>query len=145
MKILAIESSTALGSVAILENSQVKAFSSSTNLRTHSEFLNPAVESCLQKSGWELKDIDVFCCGQGPGMFTGIRVAGNIIKSFSAFYNKPLVTVDSLSLLSFQNKTLEPLVCAINAYKNMLYTAMYLDGKCVLAPCALTIPNLENK
>ena len=143
MRVLAIESSTILASVAVLENDKILSFASSTNQRSHSEFLNPAIEKCLQTSGINFNQIDVFACGLGPGSFTGVRVAGNIAKSFSYLFSKPMVAIDSLEILHHQNLSKGYQVVLINAYKNQVYTAFYVDGQRVLAPCALNLEKLE--
>jgi tRNA threonylcarbamoyladenosine biosynthesis protein TsaB len=134
MTLLALETSTQLGGVAVIQDGQVLASESSLRQKGHSEILHPFIETCLAKSGLKLTDIDVFAVGQGPGSFTGIRVAANAGKAFAYAYQKPLVTIDSLMLMASAvkqktlpvvlNKTL-PVVAMINAYKNMVYFGMF--------------------
>jgi len=147
MNVLALESSTTVASVAICQKSQVLATESSSSLRTHSEFLNPAIERCLQKANLTLIEIDLFACGVGPGSFTGIRVAASIAKTFALTFQKPLVSLDSLTLLMetarLQGETTEDVLCLINAHKNMTYTARFTGHKVTLSPTALTIPDLN--
>lgn len=144
MIILAAESCSSLGSVAVFNNNTLLSFSSSSNQRGHSEFLNPAIDESLRKSNLSLKEVDIFSCGKGPGSFTGIRVAANIIKSFSYIYKKPMVVCDSFEMLHQQNQSFGPQVFILNAFKNMVYACFYIDDQRVLESCALTIPALEN-
>jgi tRNA threonylcarbamoyladenosine biosynthesis protein TsaB len=153
MIVLALESSTTVASVAICqessspETSQVLATESSSSQRTHSEFLNPAIERCLLKSSLTLADVDLFACGIGPGSFTGLRVASSIAKTFSLTFQKPLVAMDSLTLLMqtarMQGETTRDVICMINAHKNMNYTARFSGTEMKLAPAALTIPEIN--
>lgn len=126
MKILALETSTSRGSVALIINGKVVAEESSLRQKSHTEHINPFVESCLHKANLQLKDIDVFAVGQGPGSFTGIRVAANAGKTYSYSFSKPLVTIDSLSLLAQQAQGSDkPVLAMINAYKNMVYLGLF--------------------
>lgn len=125
MIVLAMETSTQLGGVAVIKDGQVLAMESSLRQKSHSEVLNRFVQNCLDKSELKLDDVDVFAVGQGPGSFTGIRVAANAGKGFSYIYNKPLVTLDSLILMAAAVKTKLPVLSIINAYKNMVYLGLF--------------------
>lgn len=80
MKILAMETSTLVGGVAVVIDGKVAAEESSLRQKSHSENISPFVDHCLSKAGLKLEDIDVFAVGQGPGSFTGIRIAANAEK-----------------------------------------------------------------
>jgi N6-L-threonylcarbamoyladenine synthase/tRNA threonylcarbamoyladenosine biosynthesis protein TsaB len=127
--------------------SKILATDSSTSQRTHSEFINPAIERCLKQSGLELQDIDAFACGSGPGSFTGLRVAANIAKTFSMTFQKPLVVVDSLTLLMLEARARgaaqDQILCLINAHKNMNYLALFNGFKVEKAPCAMTMQEMN--
>jgi tRNA threonylcarbamoyladenosine biosynthesis protein TsaB len=125
MIVLAMETSTLLGGVAVVKDGQVMAVESSLRQKSHSENLNVFIEHCLQQAKLQLSDVDVFSVGQGPGSFTGIRVAANAGKSFSYIYDKPLVTIDSLVLLATPVRTQMPVLSIINAYKNMVYFGLF--------------------
>lgn len=129
MIVLAMETSTQLGGVALIRDGKVIAKESSLRQRSHSEVLNRFVQNCLGKANISLEDVDAFAVGQGPGSFTGIRVAANIGKSFSYIYNKPLITLDSLFLLAAAVKSELPVLSLINAYKNMVYFGLFLPAK----------------
>lgn len=126
MKILAMETSTLVGGVAVVIDGKVAAEESSLRQKSHSENISPFVDHCLSKAGLKLEDIDVFAVGQGPGSFTGIRIAANAGKTFAYSFNKPMVTIDSLMLLAYQAKASGKNVAAmINAYKNMVYLGVF--------------------
>ncbi len=126
MNILAMETSTLLGGVAVVSQGKVLAEESSAQQRTHSEIISPFVDSCLKKSGLTLEQIDVFAVGQGPGSFTGIRVAANAGKTFAYSFDKPMITIDSLVLLAAPAAGQKlPVLSIINAYKNMVYLGLF--------------------
>lgn len=126
MKILAMETSTHLGGVAVVIDGHVVADEFSLRQKSHTEIISPFVDECLKKANLKLEDIDAFAVGQGPGSFTGIRVAANAGKTFSYSFNKPLVTIDSLVLLAEQARgSAYPVLSIINAYKNMVYLGLF--------------------
>lgn len=122
MKVLAFETSTQLASVSLIVDGIVVAEESSRRQRTHSEVVSVFAESVVKKSGLKFSDIDIYATGQGPGSFTGIRVGANAAKSFAYSFKKPMVTVDSLTVLAAQvTDKSRPVLAIINAYKNMVY------------------------
>jgi tRNA threonylcarbamoyl adenosine modification protein YeaZ len=129
MIILAAETSTLLGSVAVLKDHQILAHKESMRQGSHSEVLNTFIEQALKEAQLTLQDIDLFATGIGPGSFTGIRICLNTIKTFSYCFNKPCATLNSLQNLAspFLSLKIEnrPVVSIINAYKNMVYLAVY--------------------
>ncbi len=155
---LSCETSTLLGSVAIHKNDQLLAERNLMRQGSHSDSLNLMIEDCLAESKLTLHQVDVFSCGIGPGSFTGIRISINTIKTFAYVYNKPCSVVDSLENLAALNMQLnsqhnsqktEHLVCAINAYKNMLYIAEYRLDKnkqleIIQPPQVIRIQNLSS-
>lgn len=150
MKILALESSTSVGGVALWAEGQVVGEELSPTQRQHSEVLNVFVENLLKKNSLTLSQIDAFAVGQGPGSFTGIRVASNAGRTFAYLQNKPLVTVDTLTLLAEQTRgKTRPVLAMINAYKNMVYFARYdvrgFEPILVEGPIALPLADLGAK
>jgi tRNA threonylcarbamoyladenosine biosynthesis protein TsaB len=149
MRILALETSTQLGGAAIIENGRILAERSSTEQRSHSEHLHPLIDDCLNEARLHLSDIDVFAVGQGPGSFTGIRVAANIGKSYAYAFSKPLVSIDSLSLLAAPclGRPMNVL-SIINAHKNMVYLGLFdvseKEPKYLLGPTAVPVRELKN-
>lgn len=148
MKILSFESSTACGSVAVVVDGKVLSFEQSMASRAHAEFMNPAAQRCLNAAKLKSSEIDIFACGLGPGSFTGLRVSGNIAKSFAMTFQKPLVAIDSLTLLKegalAKNKDLgKSYLCLINAFKNMLYMAYFEGDNVLIPPTAMTLPEIH--
>ena len=140
--ILALETSTQIGSVAFVEKGRVLWETSSTRQKSHSETINVFIQDGLKNLGRSMNDISCVAIGQGPGSFTGIRVAGNVGKTLSYSLQIPFVTVDSLTILAaqVQDKSL-PVLSIINAYKNMVYYGFF-DVQSSESPQALSGPHV---
>jgi tRNA threonylcarbamoyladenosine biosynthesis protein TsaB len=74
VKVLALDTSTPRGSVALLEGRDLAAELRLLSLETHSARLLGSVEYLLRISGWQLGDLHLVAAGIGPGSFTGIRI-----------------------------------------------------------------------
>jgi N6-L-threonylcarbamoyladenine synthase/tRNA threonylcarbamoyladenosine biosynthesis protein TsaB len=133
IKILAIETSTNLGGISILENDKVLFTKNSREQKSHSELVHQFIEEGLAQLNFKLSDFQIYAVSEGPGSFTGIRVAVNTGKTYSYVYKKPLIGISSLHCLAFQNlekilnspKPISNIFCMINAYKNMVYYAKF--------------------
>lgn len=134
MTILACETSTLLGSVAVIKDGNVLCKKELLRQGSHSEMLNTFIAECLTSSDLQLSNIDVFVTGLGPGSFTGLRISLNTIKTLGYVHHKPVWGCDSLLNLAFENKKnltndsflkSKKITSMINAYKNMVYIAEY--------------------
>lgn len=147
--ILAFESSTKLGSVAIIKNGICTHYKESDVQKSHSENLNQFAFELLNEAKLELHDIDCFAAGIGPGSFTGIRVSVNAIKTFGYAYLKPVIGIDSLMCLALQNSVENKnTLCLINAYKNMSYFGIYqyqgLETQVLKDPSVILMKDIES-
>lgn len=126
MKILACDTSTLLGSVAVSDGTRVLASRATHRAGSHTDTINGMILDCLKEAKLSLKDIDVFSSGLGPGSFTGIRISLNTIKTFSYIHQKPAAGLDSLLMMADQAKDKSEFITPmINAFKNMVYIAEY--------------------
>ena len=83
MKILAIDTSSKICSVAVLENDQLVDEINLDNGLTHSENLMPILAELLNKNALKLADFDLISCCTGPGSFTGIRIVGASVEALA--------------------------------------------------------------
>lgn len=131
MRVLAIETSTATGGVALVVDGRLVHREISSQQRSHGELLNVFIEKCLDAGGLSAESLDLIAVGRGPGSFTGLRVAAGIAKSLSYSLSKPLVAVDSATLLANQEISSADIpdsrlvMTLVNAHKNLLYAAMF--------------------
>jgi len=127
MKILAIETSTLLGGIAILDDSSGLIAEVKLNVKsTHSERLLSEVGHIMDKTGLQLKDIDVFAVSIGPGSFTGLRIGVSTVKGFSYATGRPIVAVPTLEALAWNFPICRYPVCTVlDARKKEVYAALF--------------------
>ena len=125
MKILCIDTSSKLCSVAVLEDTTLINKLELDNGLTHSETLMPLIKKLLESINLSLKDIDLLVSDIGPGSFTGIRIGVATCKAFSDSLNIPCVGISSLEVLA-HNITNDSLICStIDCKNNNCYFALY--------------------
>ena len=101
MNLLAIETSTSLASVALSCNG-VLFFEEKTALKDHATSLLPMIESLFKDAACEFGDLDGIVFGQGPGSFTGLRIACSVAKGLAYAHSLPLFAVSSLDAIAYQ-------------------------------------------
>ena len=126
MRILAIDTSTMLGGIAIMDDLNLIAESRLNVKSTHSERLMTEIEHCLKQSGLKISDIDVFAVAIGPGSFTGLRIGLSTAKGFSYATGKPIVSVPTLDALALNFPYSKYPVCTmLDARKKEVYAALF--------------------
>ena len=126
MKILALESSAGVASVALCENEKLLHLVQDHSGHTHSETLLPMVASALEKHGLCPHDIDLFACSVGPGSYTGLRIGVATVKGLAFGTGKPCVPVSSLEALAQNCACFEGLICPVmDARRDQMYTAFF--------------------
>ena len=123
MKILSIDTSSKVCSVAILEDNNVIAQKNIEDEKTHSQKLMPMLDELLKSCNIEIKDFDLYVCCTGPGSFTGVRIGVSTVKAFNDVTNIPISSVSSLESLAYNTLNSEfssksNLVCSIIDAKN---------------------------
>lgn len=127
MLILAVDTTTFSGSVALLRKTTLLAEVNLESPMTHSEKLLPAVDFILESNSLDIQDIDGYALSVGPGSFTGIRIGLSTIKSFSWASGKPIAPVSTLEALALklkdpQKRLLSPL---LDAKKGEIYAGLF--------------------
>ena len=127
MKLLAIETSTMLGGIAVIDNASGLFSEVRLNVKsTHSERLMTEIDHILKQSGVAITDIDVFAVAIGPGSFTGLRIGLSTTKGFSFATGKPIVAVPTLEALAWNLPYCPYPVCTmLDARKKEVYAAVF--------------------
>lgn len=100
MKILAIDTSNHPMSVAVVEDDQLLATETLNIVRNHSIYLMPTIDKLFQLAKWQPEDVDRIVVAQGPGSYTGIRIAVSTAKVLADTMKKEIVGVSSLAVLA---------------------------------------------
>ena len=127
MKILAIETSTMLGGIAIMDDLSGLIAEVRLNVKsTHSERLMTEIAHVLKQAELKVSDIDVFAIAIGPGSFTGLRIGLSTVKGFSYATGKPIVSVPTLEALAWNFPYCRHPVCTmLDARKKEVYAALF--------------------
>lgn len=147
MKILALETSTEHGSVALLDDTALIE-RPVAGRPGHSETILPEVRALLKEAAVTLADVDAIAFGAGPGAFTGLRLACGVAQGLALGAGKPVVPVSTLEALADQCEYSSIFVAA-DARMSEVYFAAYrrIDGVLVeeaapacAAPAAVVLP-----
>lgn len=125
MKILSVDTSSIVCSVAILDDLNVLYEKSIDNALTHSEKLMPMIKEGLETIGLTIKDIDLFACSRGPGSFTGIRIGISTIKAFIDVFEKPAIGITSLEGLAYNIDNEGLILSLIDAKNDNAYAGLF--------------------
>lgn len=126
MKILAIDTTSEVCGVAILEDENLIIENSLCNGLTHSENLMPLIKEALEKAKTNLKEIELIACCTGPGSFTGIRIGVASIKALAEVNNIKIAEVTSLESLAKNIKSESSTkVSLIDARNNQCYCGIF--------------------
>ncbi len=126
MKILALDTATKSGSVAITEDETVLAESFLNLDVTHSETLLPALRDLLDKTGLAMRSINLFAVTLGPGSFTGVRIGVSTVKGFAFAMEKPVVGVSTLEAVAMNfSHTPHVINPILDARRGEVYTAAF--------------------
>jgi len=126
MYILAIDTSGAALSVALLENKVIRAELFLNTGMNHSVHLLPAVKYVYEQAGLKTDAADFLVCTIGPGSFTGLRIGVGTIKGLAMATGKPVVGVSSLEVLAANVFSTSLHICPmLDAQRGQVYTAVY--------------------
>ena len=126
MKILSLDSTALVASVALCEDEKLLGEITLNNGNTHSETLLPMVEFLLERLALTTDDIDMFAASKGPGSFTGVRIGAATVKGLAFGTQKPCIGVSTLESLAYNLVFVDGLICPVmNARRSQVYTALF--------------------
>ncbi len=129
MKILGIDTSTPIGSVALIDDDNIVAEHTLNIVQAHSSRLMPAIDTVLKWGEITPHDLDGCAVGIGPGSFTGIRIGVATVKSLCYAVDKPIVGVSTLEAIAYNLRWTEGLICPIlDARRSEIYGAIFHGG-----------------
>lgn len=126
MRILALDSSGLVATVAILEDEQMVAEYTVNYKKTHSQTLLPMLDEIVKMTEFDLSTIDAIAVAGGPGSFTGLRIGAATAKGLGLALNKPLIHVPTVDGMAYGLYGYSGLICPImDARRNQVYTGLY--------------------
>lgn len=149
MKILGIETSALVASVAIVEEENLLAEYTINLKKTHSQTLMPMLETMVRDTEMDLNDIDAIAVSCGPGSFTGLRIGVATAKGLSMALKKPLIPVSGLAAMAYAFYKTDALICPImDARRGEVYTGIYEykeEFATILPPSAMPLSDVLEK
>lgn len=157
MKILALDSSGLVASVALAEDDNLIAEYTVQYKKTHSQTLLPMLEEICRMVELELATVDAVAVAAGPGSFTGLRIGSATAKGLAFALGKPIIPVPTVDGLAFQMYGAKDLVCPImDARRSQVYTGIYeyiidqtgqstYDMRVIKEQCALSFDEIAEE
>lgn len=133
MILLSADTSSARFSIALLKEGMLVDEFESESSNAHSSDLLTEIDRLLSKNSYDIKDIEGFCVGLGPGSFTGLRIGITTIKGLALSLKRPITGVPSIDSLAYNLLGHKGRVCAIiDAKQKKLYSRVYTcNGKSI--------------
>jgi tRNA threonylcarbamoyladenosine biosynthesis protein TsaB len=126
MKILAIDTTADVCSVALCDEVRLVAEMTVNTGNTHSQTLLPLVEQVLKITNTSIDDIELFACSTGPGSFTGVRIGVATVKGIAYGRNIPCASVSTLEALAYNLIGFDGIICPVmNARRSQVYNALF--------------------
>ena len=126
MKILGLDSSGIVASVAVVEDEILTAEYTVNYKKTHSQTLLPMLDGVAKMTELDLDTVDAIAVAGGPGSFTGLRIGSATAKGLGLALKKPLISVPTVEALAYNLYDTQGLICPImDARRNQVYTGIY--------------------
>ena len=130
MKIIALDSSGLVASVALLEDTGLVGEYNIQYKKTHSQTLLPMLEELKDQVELELSTVDAIAIASGPGSFTGLRIGSATAKGLAYALQIPIIEIPTLQGLACNLYGTDKLVCPImDARREQVYTGIYAFEK----------------
>lgn len=126
MKLLALDSSALVASVAIATEEKVLAEYTVNFKKTHSQTLLPMLDELVKLTELSLEEVDAIAVAGGPGSFTGLRIGAATAKGLGLALDRPVIPVPTLEGMAFQLYGSDKLICPMmDARRNQVYAGAY--------------------
>lgn len=126
MRVLGIDTSGLVASVAILTDDILTGEYTTNYKKTHSQTLLPMLNELMNRLEMDINNVDAIAVAAGPGSFTGLRIGSSTAKGLGLALNKPIISVPTLEGLAYNLCDTQGLICPImDAKRNQVYTGIY--------------------
>ncbi len=134
-----------MASLAVSDGESVLSETTWRAGREHSTRLLIEVEIALERVGLRIEQLTALAVAQGPGSFTGVRVALSVAKGMAAGLRIPAYGVCSLDVLALPAEPCAvPVRAVIEAGRGRYATGLYVDGFAVDPPRLATVDQLKD-
>lgn len=150
MKILAIDSSSLVATVAVVQDDIMIAEYTINHKKTHSQTLLPMIDEIVRMAEISVEDVDAIAISGGPGSFTGLRIGSATAKGLGLVWKKPLIHVPTLEAMAYNLYGTDKLICPImDARRSQTYTGLYEfkneEFSTIMKQSAISVEELAKK
>jgi len=124
--ILAVETATRSGSIALAKGEEVVASQAGDAAVSHSAHLIEMIESALREAGVQLSDVDLFAAAVGPGSFTGLRIGLATVKALATCTERKVVGVNTLEAIAHASRASGRVVSMLPAGRGEVFAQLFL-------------------
>lgn len=147
MRILAIDSSSMVATVAITTDGILNAEYTINHKKTHSQTLLPMIAEIVKMIEIDMDSIDAVAITGGPGSYTGLRIGSATAKGIGLALNKPIINVPTIDALAYNLYSSQYVICPImDARRGQVYTGIYkfeeTEMKTIKPQCIMMIDEL---
>lgn len=129
MRVLAIDTSSPAGSIALLSDGETLALQASESEETYSSRLFRELRLLLEAQKLRLRDLDLYAVASGPGSFTGLRVGLSAVKAFAEIHGKPIAAISVLEAVAAASGLSGVVAAVVDARRGQLYGGVYDLGR----------------
>jgi len=138
LKLLALDTSTEHCSAALWTDGEVQVRESVAGQR-HSSLLLGMIDELLKGQGLNVRQLDAIAFGEGPGSFTGLRIACGVVQGLAFAADLPVIGVGTLLAMAEGSRS-DRVVCCVDARMREIYHAAY--ERCGGDWCAVHEPSV---
>lgn len=143
MRILAIETATSLGSVALLVDSEPVALITEFVPQRHLEWLAPALQRLLESAGWNAAQVEAVAVSTGPGAFTSLRIGIATASSWARARGIPAVGIPTLAAIALGTQAAGAVCAMADVRRGEVAAAVYARDGAVRAIMDETVGPVE--
>lgn len=150
MKILVLESSGMVASVAVVTEEKLVGEYTTNFKKTHSQTLLPMMDTLLKMIGMPIREMDAIAVSGGPGSFTGLRIGSATAKGLGLALNIPIISVPTVDAIAYNLFGTDAVVCPLmDARRNQTYTGLYVfeddQMKCISGQKAVMLSEIVDE
>ena len=147
--ILAIDSSSLVASVALVNEETIIAEYTVNLKKTHSQTLLPMIDEIFRMTGINKKELKAIAITGGPGSFTGLRIGAATAKGLALALGIGIINVPTINAMAYNYNHCNKLICPImDARRNQVYTGVFRCEndtlETVIKQCAMSIDDLTD-
>lgn len=126
MKIIALDSSGLVASVAIVTEEELIAEYTINYKKTHSQTLLPMLDEIIKMVELDFTQVEAIAVAGGPGSFTGLRIGSATAKGLGLALEKPIIAVPTIEGIAYNLYGTDKVICPLmDARRNQVYTGLY--------------------